>query len=229
MDLTLIKKVAAQKKIKLDDLAEMADIKRATFFNYLSGKTSISAASLKVLSEVLEIPVTLFYSESNYLDLDELAEPMATYRSRKNIQEVPLVHKYVYNDFLKASEPEKFLNTLPKYPVLLDSSTPGFYLCFEVTGDDMFDGTHHSRLSGDIILVREIQNQHWSSDLSLQKNNMLIVLKEDLMYKQITAHDLEKNRIIVDGLHTQFEACALDLDEVISIFAEVRLVSRHSG
>lgn len=228
MDLSLIKIISARKNIKLDDLAEMANIKRSTFFNYLSGKTSIPADTLKTLSDILDIPIAKIYAESNNLELLESKEPPSAYYAGNNTHEIPLVHKFAYSGFLSSYDNVEYIKGLPKYPALIEHSMKSNYLCFEVNGDGMSDGSFESRVAGDIILTREFTKQQWSNDLTNHKNNFVIVHKEEgILIKRIVSHDTELKVITVRSLNNQYEDVQLSLRDILKLFGEVKLVGRN--
>lgn len=229
MDLKLIKTISANKNIKLDDLAKLANLKRSTFFNYLSGKTSIPAETLKKLSDILDIPIARLYDESNNLELLESNEPLVAYASGGSLCEVPLVHKFAHRDFLLSHDNEDYIKGLPKYPTLIEGSLKSSYICFELNGDSMFDGSFESRLTGDIILTRKFQKQQWSGGLSSYKNNFIIIHKnEGLLIKRIVSDNTANARITVRSLNAQYEDMELALHDILAMFVEVKLIGRHS-
>ncbi|MEO9965914.1 MAG: helix-turn-helix transcriptional regulator [Reichenbachiella sp.] len=230
MDLGLIKRISSQKKIKLDDLAKMANIKRATFFNYLSGKTSIPADSLKTLSDILDIPIAHLYNESNNLELMMSNEPEIAYASGMNTFEIPLVHKFINSDFLSMHGDDDYLKSLPKFPVLLEQPLKGNYLCFEVGDDSMFDGTHKSRMAGDIVLSREYKNQIEDLDLKTNRYNFLILHKEEgLLIRRIVSYNANERNLTLRCLNGQYEDSIVSQNEILRIFVEIKLVSRNTG
>lgn len=229
MDLKLIKTVSAQKKMNLEDLAKLANVKRATFFNYLSGKTSIPADVLKKLSDILQIPIAQIYNESNNLELSEFQEPTKPYSSEKT-KGIPFVHRFVHSDYLLAYDDEEYIGSLPKYPVITDQLLNSNYICFEVADDSMYDKSYQNRLEGDIILAREIKQSQWGSVLSIAKNNFIILhKKEGLLIKRIISHNKEARTILAHSLNAQFEDTEICTDHILSLFYEVKLVGRNSG
>lgn len=229
MDLKLVKTISARKKIKLDDLANMANITRTTFYNYMSGKTAITADALQRLCEVLDIPVAQFYNKYTSVELLESGEPMSGYALGKNVRELPLVHKFAHDDFAISYEQLEYLQKLPKYPVLMDSPQNGNYLCFEISGDNMFDGTYESRLSGDIVLAREFNPKQWSNDKSTNKNNFILVHRsKGLMIRRVTGVSKDGKHITIDNLNGDYESLELLIKDILIAFTEVKLVSRNS-
>ena len=63
MKISLIKQQAKEQKISLREIAERAGIKRATFFNYLGGKTPFTVEALEKVANILDIPIQMFFEE----------------------------------------------------------------------------------------------------------------------------------------------------------------------
>lgn len=230
MDLRLIKTISIEKNIKLEDLAKSADIKRATFFNYLSGKTSIPAESLKKISDILDIPIARLYEESDYLDLSQANEAEPLYSNKNRVKEIPLIHKFAYSEYFSHYSDEQYLRNLPLHPVLMDPPLKSNYLCFEVRGDSMFDGTYESRIEGDLILVREIKKSQWQSDLTIYNNNFIFTHRtEGVLIARIASHDLASETILAQCLNKQYEDVELSLKDIFAMFYEVKLVGRNSS
>lgn len=229
MDFKLIKTIASNKNIRLEDLAKKANIKRATFFNYLSGKTSMPADVLKTISDILEIPVARLYEESNNVEPFVLNEPSSPYITRKRVQEVPLVHKFAYEDYATQFHSEEFAESLPKYPVLMDQPTKGYYLCFEVCGDGMWDGSHESRIEGDIVLAREVQKQYWPTELTQKRNFFIVHRTAGVLFKRVDIPDTDADTMIIQSINAQYEAIEYSMSDILALFREVKLVSRTYG
>lgn len=229
MDLKLVKTISTRKKIKLDDLAKMADITRTTFYNYMSGKTAITADALKRLCDVLDIPVTQFYNQYANAELLESGEPLVGYALGKNVRELPLIHKFAHDDFAISYEQVEYLQKLPKYPVLMDSPQNGNYLCFELSSDNMFDGSFDSRAAGDIVLAREFNIKQWSKDMTTNKSNFILVHRsKGLLVRRVTAVDPSGEYITVTNLNSEYESDHLQIKDILAAFTEVKLVGRNS-
>jgi len=228
MDLQLIKKIAQEQNIKLDDLANKANIKRATFYNYLSGKTDIPATVLKSLSDILEIPISKFYNESILLDRSPVVNSSLPVGTGGNLYYVPLVHKYAYSGYLPGYNDSLFIDALPKIPVLTDLSIQGIHTCFEINGDSMSDNSDQSRLEGDIILCREIPKDRWDNKFHLKNKNFVLLHKsKGLMIGRISRYD--GNTITLHSLNPDYDDQILSVHDISIAHKEVKLVDRNSG
>ena len=63
MKIHLIKQRAKEQKISLEEVAERAGIKRATFFNYLGGRTPFTVDALERVANILDISMKAFFEE----------------------------------------------------------------------------------------------------------------------------------------------------------------------
>jgi phage repressor protein C with HTH and peptisase S24 domain len=59
-----------------------------------------------------------------------------------NVMLVPLVNQYAYGGYLQGFNDPEFIEELPKIPFIVEKEHKGEYICFEVKGDSMDNGTH---------------------------------------------------------------------------------------
>lgn len=137
---------------------------------------------------------------------------------------VPLVSIYAYAGYMSGYGDAEYISALPLEPFMVDRDYKGNYLCFEIRGDSMDDGTRDSICARDIVLAREIGRDHWRSKLHLNKWNFIIVTKEDgIICKQIIDHDTERGEITVHSLNAMYEDKKIALNQVVQIFNIVRV------
>ncbi|EJL66912.1 S24 family peptidase [Flavobacterium sp. CF136] len=135
-----------------------------------------------------------------------------------NIMYVPLVDQYAYGGYLNGFNDPEFLEELPKIPFLVEKEYKGEYLCFEVKGDSMYDGSDESIKERDILLCRNIRNDYWKSKLHINKWDFVIVHKENgILVKRIVKHDVEKGIITCHSLNDYYEDFDIDLRDVSKI------------
>src|ERR1035437_2239347 len=104
--------------------------------------------------------------------------------------QVPLVNQYAYAGYLNGYTDADYMEELPKVPFIVDREYKGKYVCFEVRGDSMDDGSSDSYLPGDIALCREISPNLWQSKLHISKWDFIIVHKtEGILIKKIMEHN----------------------------------------
>jgi phage repressor protein C with HTH and peptisase S24 domain len=132
---------------------------------------------------------------------------------------VPLVNKFAYAGYLNGFGDSEYVEELPKIPFANDKENKGDYVCFEVKGDSMDDGSYESLLEGDILLCRDVKKQYWKSKLHINKWDFVIVHKyEGILVKRITKHYVDEGVITIHSLNEYYEDSDLHLNDVQKIF-----------
>lgn len=132
---------------------------------------------------------------------------------------VPLVNKYAYAGYLNGFGDDEWIEELPKIPFAADREHKGEYLCFEVRGDSMDDGSYESYLEGDILLCRNVRQEFWKSKLHINKWDFVIVHKEQgILVKRIIDHDVENGILTLHSLNEYYEDFQVHLKDVAKIF-----------
>ena len=135
------------------------------------------------------------------------------------IMNVPLVNQYAYAGYLAGFNDPVYIDELPKVPFIVEREHKGEYICFEVKGDSMDDGTHESYLERDILLCRNVRKDFWKCKLHIHKWDFVIVHKENgICVKRIINHDVENGIITCHSLNDYYEDFDIDLRDVSKIF-----------
>lgn len=159
---------------------------------------------------------------NSYVKEDEVAyqtEVIKVDFTELNVMFVPLVNQYAQAGYLNGFGDEEYIEELPKIPFANDRENKGEYICFEVKGDSMDDGTYESRLEGDILLCRNVRQDFWKSKLHIKKWDFVIVHKEKgILVKRIKEHDVEKGVLTLHSLNEYYEDFQVHLKDVAKIF-----------
>lgn len=141
------------------------------------------------------------------------------------IMNVPLVNQYAYAGYLCGYSDPEYIGALPTIPFPVDREYQGQYICFEVKGDSMDDGSKYSFEEGDIVLCRDIAQEYWKSKLHINKwNAFVIVHKTDgVLIKKIIDHDVEKGIITIHSLNALYKDRELNLADVKMLFNVVKM------
>jgi phage repressor protein C with HTH and peptisase S24 domain len=146
-----------------------------------------------------------------------------------NIMYVPLVNQYAYGGYLSGFDDPVFIEELPKIPFIAEKEHKGKYICFEVKGDSMDDGTHESILERDILLCRNVRKDFWQSKLHINKWDFVIIHKDNgICVKRITNHDVENGIITLHSLNDYYEDFDVHLKDVSKIFNIVDIQRKKS-
>ncbi|OHT44469.1 LexA family transcriptional regulator [Flavobacterium tructae] len=136
-----------------------------------------------------------------------------------NVMHVPLVNQYAYAGYMNGFNDPEFIEELPKIPFIVEKEHKGEYMCFEVKGDSMDNGTHESYLERDILLCRNVRRDFWKSKLHIDKWDFVIIDKNSgICVKRIIKHDVENGIITCHSLNDYYEDFDIDLRNVSKIF-----------
>ncbi|MGN7863242.1 S24 family peptidase [Chryseobacterium sp.] len=170
-----------------------------------------------------KIPETTAYFVTNLLQEqqkklnDDSASPVVF--SDLKIMNVPLANQYAQAGYLSRFADEEYIESLPTIPFTDDVEHRGEYMCFEVKGDSMDNGSYESYLEGDIILCRNIRQDYWMSKLHYDKWDFVIVHKEKgILVKRIINHDVENGIITLHSLNEYYEDMEIHLKDVAKLF-----------
>jgi hypothetical protein len=136
---------------------------------------------------------------------------------------VPFVNRYAYAGYLRGYGDNEYLETIRtrKFTIDEDIIPHGHYVCFEVKGDSMFDGSAKSLCDGDNLLCRLIQpDLYKDSLLHFKLYNFVIVTKDGILVKQIIDHDVERGLITIHSLNPLYE------DTVIALKVDGKAIVR---
>lgn len=163
-------------------------------------------------------------TNSNNVRKQSLETSTAKLLAPGKLMYVPLVNQYAYAGYLSGSGDPDYVDSLPLIPWLVDKEYKGNYLCFEVSGDSMNDGTIEGYKHGDVVLVREISPDYWKSPLHIKDWDFIVAHDESIVLKKIIAHDTEKGTITLHSLNQIFEDFTINLNEVRKLFNVIKHV-----
>lgn len=203
--------------------ASMIGVSLRSVQMYEKGSTKPSA---DVLMNIIELNNSITkdsemtnVSESNSVYNKNEASEMDI--NQLNIMFVPLVNQYAYAGYLNGFADEEFIDELPKIPFTNGREAKGEYLCFEVRGDSMDDGSYESYLDGDILLCRNVRKDYWLSKLHIKKWDFVIVHKnKGILVKRILEHKVEEGILLLHSLneyYDDFEVYLKDVDKIFNI------------
>jgi hypothetical protein len=140
--------------------------------------------------------------------------------SYKKLLHVPLVSRYAQAEYLDHQDDKPYIDTLPTLPVVAEHEGKGIYMCFEVRGDSMDDGTVDSYKPGDILICREIPPRFTQKTMNFNSPKFFVIIhkEEGIIVKQITACDTEKDEITVHSLNLLYEDSLVSLNDVKKLF-----------
>lgn len=207
------------------EFAERMGEKTNTVNNWIREGYSIGKIVInKIVAKFPEVNASwLLTGEGNMLKDD------ATHVAMPNIKYVPMVSQYAYAGYLTGFGDEEYIESLPTIPFIVDQQQMrGNYVCFEVKGDSMDDGSQDSILEGDRLLCREIGRHLWAQNkLHINRWDFVVVHRtEGILVKRIVRHDVEACEITIHSLNPEYADRTLHLNDVAQIFNVVE-VSRN--
>lgn len=206
-------------------ISKNTDVSEGTLSRILSGKTKKPNAStvasilnyLYSLTRNVSAKISSYEAETK----DVVNEPQAIWVNYESFMLVPLVNHRAQAGFLSGWGDDEYLEELPKIPFEVDKEYKGRYVCFEVAGESMEseDEPRDSLYEGDMLLCREVQQQHWRNKLHINKWDFVVVHREQgILAKRITHHDTTNGTITLHSLNPYYEDQIVKLDDLIALF-----------
>lgn len=222
LDMEYIVNTIKQRGLTGYELAKVLPLTEVGINKILSGESKKPRQStLKILHNYLfsDDKVAQLSNETDKSVNDIEFTSTAIYLDNLNIMDVPLVSQRAWGSYLNGFGDPEYFENLPKVPWESDVERKGEYLCFEVKGDSMDDGSSEAYLEGDILLCRSVRQDYWKSKLHIHKWDFVIVHKDKgVVVKRIIKHDVENGIITLHSLNDEYDDYEVHLKDVAQIF-----------
>lgn len=142
-----------------------------------------------------------------------------SYPDKPIFELVPLVNEYAYAGYLSGFSDPDYMESLPKIPVPRGVDYKGEYLCFEVKGDSMDDGSADSIVDGEILICKPIYKDMWGYKLPIRRYDFVLVHKrEGILVKRIVNHNIDTGDIEIHSINPLYEDKKINIDDIDQIF-----------
>lgn len=215
-----------------EEVAQHMGYNASSLSQIVTGKKPVSekfVRNLCALSDKLNVDYLLMTSDDMLLDdgvrPSSAIRPDAQHMEAANVKNIPMVSQYAYAGYLSGYSDKEYLESLPTVPFIVSHEAKGSYVCFEVKGDSMDDGTQDSILDGDRLLCREVAQHLWATNkLHIRKWDFVIVHRTDgILVKRIAAHDIERGVITIHSLNPEYPDRPISLADIVQIFNVVEV------
>lgn len=216
-------------------------ITKGTIANYLDGKTNPNKSNIAVLAAYFKVNEEWLNSgkgSMNRADRVRGDEPYLVTKAGLKYYEmadgkyrmrVPFIPVKAYAKYIDESRDAEFVgNEFEEFDFVVDKIGHGRYFAFEIKGDSMDNDTKRSLSNGDIVLARELGQEHWRNKLHTEDYpNWIIVLNNTILCKQIIEQDLDKGTITCHSLNPspEYADFVLKLDDICQLCNIVQRVS----
>lgn len=104
----------------------------------------------------------------------------------------------------------------------------GLYMVIEIIGESMDDDTSRAIVSGDKLLIKELDRGSWVFRLPFKRSLFVIVTKDGVVCKQIIDHNLDQRTITCHSFNPSFEDFTLSLEtDVLQLFVVKKIVEKQ--
>lgn len=216
-------------------------ITKATIGNYLEGKTTPNKSNVSLLATYFKVDENWLYTGEGDMmpkPANKGKEPFLITKSGvvyyelsngKYRMQVPFVPVKAYAKYVdEIRDAELVGEKYEEFDFIVDKIGHGRYFAFEIKGDSMDNDSRGSICDGDIVLARELGQEHWMDKLRMvDYPNWIIVLDNTILCKQIVAHDVEKCTITCHSLNPspEYSDFNLNLNEIRQLCNIVQRVS----
>ncbi len=173
----------------------------------------------KILSKYPELNPDWLTTGKGQMIRSNIADAVMVDATLLSTMYVPLVNQYAYAGYMSGYGDPEYLDELPKVAWAGEKEYKGEYVCFEVKGDSMDDGSDQALKEHDLILCRNVRKDYWTSKLHIQKWDFVIVHREKgICVKRISKHDVENGVLTLHSLNEMFDDFDVNLSDVDQIF-----------
>ena len=220
-----VKRLREKLNLSQEDFANLLGVSRGTINNYEKGKV-IPESKYEILMK-LESNAGLIASEPQS---DYTPSPKPLKQEVRQVSE----QDFMVADYLPIEAQAGYLDGLETQhlPELGHMLIPrefekGNYLVVELSGDSMNDGSERALKDGDKLLVKELHPDHWRNKLHYKQYLFVIMSREGIVCKQITAHDVDKKTVICHSFNELYEDYTVNLEDVYKLFYVKKIVERR--
>lgn len=170
--------------------------------------------------EIKEDPYLVTNSGTKYYEL-----PNGLYK-----MVVPFVPVNAYAGYMDEFKDAEFIGTLEERDFYVRELHYGKYFAFEIKGDSMDDDSKRSLSDRDVVLARELGREHWRDGLRIKDfRAWIIVLKNNILCKQIIDQDMENGTVTCHSLNPSPEYCdfVLKLDDIHQLLNVIKKESDY--
>ncbi len=206
-------KLIEQKGVSSYEVSIKSGVSESTLSRILNGHTSkMSIKTQEMLAKYFNVDSSVFSENQELVIEANIIAP--------NVINVPFISQYAYAGYLAGFQDNNYMDFLPRIPFFVDNDNPkGNYICVEVRGDSMNNGTEESIVEGDKLLCREIKRDLWVNKLHIKRWDFVIVHKTDgILVKRIINHDTSNGTITIHSLNDGYADKVLHLDDLAQIF-----------
>lgn len=219
---TELKNYFKSKNLTQNDIAERLGVSVVAVNMLLNGRRNFGSVTARKWADTFGFSAMwLMTGEGKMMQEDNVA-PVTP-----NVYLAPLVTKYAYAGYLAGYGDSDYMETLPKYPFIVDHDPHGSYYAFEVRGDSMDDGTDRSIKDGSVVLCRVVDKGLWQDTmLHIHKWVFVCVTDDGILIKRIKEHDVERGILVLESLNPAYNDINISVNEVRSIMNVVQVSYR---
>ena len=213
-----LKKIRNSLNLTQTELADKVGVSMRTVQNWEKDVNKIPKSTELILIELSKsTEFSLSEPKSEYKVQGKIEAMQVDFKEMSTMY-VPLINQYAYGGYMNGFGDMEYIESLPKIPFSADQEHRGEYLCFEVKGDSMDDGTVDAILERDILLCRNIRKDYWKSKLHINKWDFVIVHREKgIVVKRIIKHDVDSCTLTLHSLNEEYEDFEIHLKDVAQI------------
>lgn len=225
--LKVVREMITKSKLTNYRIAKESGIAAIILSRWDNGKAEPATTTLNKLYEYLNA----YLNAPQLLNSHDIAKLAANNIAKKFVESdfnlIPLVPIRARAGYLSGYSDESFIEELPTIPVLTDRAFKGKYMCFEVEGDSMDNGSDKSLKDADVILCREVRKELWRSKLHIHDWYFVIVHQDGIMVKQIVDHNVNTGEITCHSLNPLYgEDFKINLSDVYELYNVIKIVDR---
>jgi len=225
----ILKQLRRKKNMSQTDLAEAIGVSLRTIQLYEKKNANIPIKNLNRIANYFEMGIDQLYakevneSDTTYNKANIVSKKGHSIRKLapgKYLVTVPLVTERESVEYCINYENQEFINDLVHISFVIDQVSVARYLAFEISNNSMHNEYVNGIPKKSIVLGKKVSKKELVKRIENKNTFWIIVYKETIMCKQITAYDKKKNTINCHSLNKspEYPDFNISMEEVKEFF-----------
>lgn len=231
----ILKQLRRKKNINQIDLAKAIKVSLRTIQLYEKKDANIPIKNLTKIAKYFKMSIAELYSKEGVNEIDiyyderdiayKKGHSITKLDPGKYLIKVPLIDGKQQEKYIREYGNQLFIDALSQMVFVIDQVSVGHYMAFEITNSSMYNGTIESVPDKSIVLGKLVPLNKLSGALLNNSGEIWIIVHRDsIMCKKITAYDKKDKSITCHSLNTspEYSDFEINIDTIEQLFKVIK-------